>query len=806
MRNTTKRTATVAASATLCLVVAGAVAPGAMAAEKVDGDVDISNTETVSVLMGADGSIDAKRVYEQLVLSGKGSVDVSNPVSTKGLRNLDGFGGWTVRDGAQRIDTTVDGEQKYRSVSDFDGKLPVSIDVKYTLDGKRVEPGDVVGKSGTLEVRYEVRNITGEQQEVTYTDGEGNEQTQLASVVIPLVGSMTTVLPSNFREVTPDGANAAGDGKGGTQLSFTMTLFPPIGSDRATFGYTAKITDGVIPKAALSLLPVNPLENNSFKGGAASYKGGADKGVDLTAGAVTIDQNLLKLRDGASDLVDGLFQLRDGAQQLNAGLAGKAAPGSQKLAAGAVKLKDGAGKLDDGAQELSGGSKRLDSGAGQLRDGAGRLSQGVSDANDGAGKVADGAGKVAGGASALSQGATKLDAGAAQLSGGLKDAKAGTPQLQAGAKSIADGLAKVDAGLGALNDQVGGGLASINTGASTLIAALEGQLIPGLAQAEGALDQAKGLADSLPDSPQKAGLQQYIGGAKTAVSQVKGGLSSQVLAGAKQTRDGSAQLKAGLNAQLDASGGADTIRGGVKALSSGVTGQLIPGIDKLAGGIAQLSTGADSLAVGTGDLSAGAGALSKGASDLKDGSGALAAGTKALKDGASLLASKTGELKDGTSKIAAGAGKLAGGAGLLAGGTKDLEAGAGTLADGLGDAAEGSGKLADGLATAAEKAPALPEGAQELSDKGTSQLVNVGNGTAMDFGLKYALIEAGSARAASVQPYGAPEGARELTAYKFELASATGEGSANVERGIAVAVLAAAGLGLAAFRRRGIAG
>lgn len=723
MRNTTKRSAAVAASATFCLVVAGAVAPGAVAAEKVDGDVDISNTETVSVLMGADGSIDSQRVYDQLVLSGRGKVDISNPVSTKGLRNLDGFGGWTVRDGAQRVDTDVNGEQKYRSVSDFDGKLPVSIDVKYTLNGKRVQPGDVVGERGELEVRYEVKNITGEQQEVTFTDGEGNEQTQMASVVIPLVGSMTTVLPSSFTEVRPDGANAAGDGRGGTQLSFTMTLFPPIGSDRATFGYTAKIEDGVVPKASLSLLPVNPLENTSFKGGAASYKGGADSGADLTAGAVTIDENLLKIRDGANDLVDGLIQLRDGANELNAGLAGKAAPGAQELAAGAGQLDAGANKLDAGASKLNGGASKLDKGATDLRDGAG------------------------------------------QLSGGLADAKAGTPTLVGGVASIEEGLTKVDAGLESLNAQIGGGLANINAGSATLIAALENQLIPGLTGAEDALSGAQQLIASLDDElPQKAQLKTAVDGAKGAVGQVKGGLSGQVLPGAKQTRDGSAQLKAGLNAQLDAGAPEGTIRNGVKAMLNGVTNQLVPGVAKLAGGIDQLSAGADKLTAGTGTL----------------------------KDGTKQLAAGTGDLKDGTTELSDGTGKLS--------------TGAGTLSQGLGDAADGSGKLAAGLETAAESAPALPEGAQELSDKGTSQLVNVGNGTALDYGLKYALIEAGSARAASVQPYGAPEGATELTAYKFELASATGEGSANVGRGIALAVLAAAALGLAALRRRAIAG
>ena len=43
--------------------------------------------------MTADGDIDTKRVYEQLALTGKGNVDLANPIATAGLRNLDGFDG-----------------------------------------------------------------------------------------------------------------------------------------------------------------------------------------------------------------------------------------------------------------------------------------------------------------------------------------------------------------------------------------------------------------------------------------------------------------------------------------------------------------------------------------------------------------------------------------------------------------------------------------------------------------------------------------------------------------------------------------
>ncbi|MGA9716321.1 MAG: hypothetical protein WBQ48_10865, partial [Aeromicrobium sp.] len=385
-----RRRAALVGVAGVSMAAAGYMAPGAFAANTVDGDVTISNTETVQVLMDASGKIDAQRIYEQLVLRGTGNVDISNPVSTEGLRNLDGFGGFTVREDTMRVKTDVDGVKRLRSVSDYTKDLPVDVSVSYTLDGKKVQPGDVVGKSGDLEVLYEVVNTTGVQQDVTFPDGKGVEQSRANSVVIPMVGSLTTTLPSNFTQVKSAEANAAGDGRGGTQLSFTMTLFPPIGSDRASFGYTSRISGGVIPSASISMLPINPLESPSFKGGAASYLGGAESGADLTAGAITIDENLLKIRDGASELVAGIFQLKDGADQLSAGLNGTAVPGAQKLAAGA-------GDLDAGASKLKGGTGDLKSGAGQLDAGAGDLSDGLTSAKAGGPQLLDGVAQLTAG-------------------------------------------------------------------------------------------------------------------------------------------------------------------------------------------------------------------------------------------------------------------------------------------------------------------------------------------------------------------------------------------------------------------------
>ena len=305
-------------------IVALALPPAVHGADDGDsGDVAVVNTETVQVYLDAEGKIDSSRVYEQLTLTGNGSVDLANPIEESGLRNLDGFSGFEVANGSQRVSTDVDGVERLRTVSDYDGELPLKVTVAYLLDGEEVEPGDVVGASGELEVRYKVQNVTGVEQTISYPDGSGGLTTDTVEVPIPIVGSLSTVAPPSFTNVQSGQANIAGDGKGGTRLSFTMTLFPPIGSDTVEFGYTATIKDGVVPNASVSALPVNPLQSPSFKTAGDSYESGSATGLQLAMGAETIDENLLKLRDGSAQLLSGLMRLSAGADQLNAGLAGE---------------------------------------------------------------------------------------------------------------------------------------------------------------------------------------------------------------------------------------------------------------------------------------------------------------------------------------------------------------------------------------------------------------------------------------------------------------------------------------------------
>ena len=717
MRSPIRRRSMVLAIGVFSLATAGVMAPGAFAANTVDSDVKVSNTETVQVAMDASGHIDAKRVYEQLVLTGNGKVDVANPISTKGLRNLDGFGRYDIRDGAVRVKTDVNGTKKYRSVSDFTKKLPLDVKVTYTLDGRKLDPKDIVGKSGTLEVRYVITNVTGTTEDVPFTNGEGKTETSPQEVVVPMVGTLDTTLPSSFTKIVPDGANAAGDGRGGTMLSFTMTLIPPIGKATAEIGYTAKVKNATIPKADISALPVNPLENVSFKGGAEAYKGGAESGQDLTAGATEINANVIKLRDGANDLVAGILKLQAGADQLS--------DGGGKLSAGAAKLQA------EGTHEVASGASRLQ--------------------KEGTGELASGAGQ-------LDAGAGKLNVGAGDLSDGLKKAGASAPALLGGLKTVADGLAQVDAGLTQLNGQVVPGANQISGGAAALISAIDNQLAPGLDQVTGALDQALAVAANVADPTQKAQLTALLGGAKSGVATVKGGLTGSVKSGLTGIKGGGDAIASGVNGATGAGG---SLKNGVAALRAGVD-KLQDGGVALADGLGQLSSGADKLKAGTSDLKAGTG-------DLKSGANTLDEKASELSEGAKTVDGKMGELASGSSQLS-----------------------------------NGLVQLKAGLDTAADGAPALPEGADRLSKEGTSKVVESGKETAMDFGQRYALLEAGAKRAVSAQPYGSPEGATALTAYKFEIAGENGADSANLKRGLAaLALMAGAGI-FATARRRGM--
>ena len=719
-------------------------------------DVVVSNSETIQAHLNADGTVRDARVYEQIAMAGKGSVTMANPVSTENLRNLDGFGGFNVKDGKMVTTQAVDGQALLRGVSDYGKVLPLKVAVTYKLDGKTVKAGDVVGKAGRLEVHYKVDNVTGKDQNVTYDDGTGKQVTQTQKVVIPMVGTLTTVLPPSFVDVASDEANMAGDGRGATKMSFTMTLFGPIGSATSEFGYSAAVTHGVIPDATISALPVSPLDSPSFKGGAASYKAGADSGIQLTAGVTKIDANVLKLRDGAATLIAGLIKLSDGAGQLSTAF--KDPSGGLDLNSGSAALNSGVSQISSGLTQLSGvtGLPSALAGLQVLRAGLNHP-VGAAGATD-PGGLLQGLQQIAGGLSnpacsptnptnplnpcGVKQGLAAITLGVSNPGCSLADPtnSANPCGIKEIVKFVGDKLTKASS--------AGGDIAKL--GAAVVGAYQQSTyLLGGVATA-----CPMSAAPTIPVPPvvppsslvalglPTTGVCYLLSSAAYGLMLPSGALSPSDLGG--------------LKAQTASAGGALGLTG------AGIDGRLLPGLAQLQAGVDKLSTGSAS------------------ARDAV----------------ATLILPGVDSLVAGITDAVTGSQKLSAGALLATSGSRDLAAG-------IVKAGAGAGQLADGLVTAAAGGKALPEGASQLSAEGTSKIVEAGKSTASDYGLKYALIVAGAERAKTeAMAYGAPANAAGTTAYSLEISGANSDGGRSLGRGVGALALFGAGSGLALFRRR----
>lgn len=773
-----------------CSALALALLAPVATASAQEGAPVITNTETVNASLDPSGDVDVIRVYDQIAIQGSGEVSYSNPVSTAGLRNLDSFGGFTVEGDAIVEDTTVDGQQRRRAVSDFDPEmLPATIQVTYRLDGQEIDPADLVGKSGEVEATFRVENNTGQPEEITFADGTGGIVTKTVDVYDPFAGSLSFTLPSTFTDVvSDDGFVPAGDGRGGTLMNLSITMISGLTDPFVEASYTATVTNASLPPVTLSLVPVLVEANPSSAAQLEALRGGAGTGEELASNGALLDENVLALADGARGLVNGLIQLRDGAGQLSAGLVNDAAPGAGQLADGLGLLQaqvptlvDGVGQLNDGGNQLEAGLGELQNNVPALVDGVSQLNAGGNDLEDGLGQLqsqvpalvsgvdqldaggsdlANGLGQLQSQVPALTSGVAQLDAGAAQLLQGLQAFQSGTSSLPAGVDQLVAGANQLVAGLTQLQSQLAGP-PSLVDGVNALAAGAE-QISVGLNDLELALDNQFGpglglLANDLAAAAGASGLaDQVIAGINTikasndpgpvpscgptcqltadgVIASVNSTLRPQVQAAA----DGAAQLDGAYTAQIrpaidQLSVGSDDLFAGLQGLQSQVPA-LVAGVDQLLAGAQQLQAGLlqlqGSLAgnpPSTPSFTQGVQALVDGATQVSGGLSQLNAQTGPLGDGVDQLA-------DGATQLSAGLSELDSKTGPLAAGVDQLADGSTQLSDGLTELNSKTGPLADGVNQLADGSVTLSDGLEELNNNvaplgdGVNQLADGAN-------------------------------------------------------------------------------
>ena len=333
--------------------------------------------ESVYVVLNADGSVSNVTVSDQ-IHNANGFSNYQDKSDLKDVQNLKSD---------DPVQSSSDGYKWTTTDTDiyYQGKttkaLPLDTTIEYKLDGKTVDPKDIVGKSGHLSMTFNIKNTQTKQYTI-----DGKTYTVCQPFYVAAGGMLDQ---DHFTNVKIDHGTVSTD----TSHSIALAVMMPGMKDsigQFLTGDLSSLNDYLFDTITIEA-DVTDFESPTMMM-AASTDLSALKGELKDDGAFdTTDlfDQLDKLDDATKQLIDGASALYDGADQL--------ASGAKDLDTGAGTLNDGAQSLLDGIASLNNGTASLVSGASQVNDGASALASGLNtlnsnsaDLNDAAQKIADG--------------------------------------------------------------------------------------------------------------------------------------------------------------------------------------------------------------------------------------------------------------------------------------------------------------------------------------------------------------------------------------------------------------------------------
>ncbi|WP_448922588.1 hypothetical protein, partial [Holdemanella biformis] len=235
-------------------------------------------------------------------------------------------------------------------------QLPVSVKLRYELDGQEMSAKDMEGKSGHLKLTI---SFTNNYSEVKNINGK--------SIVIHpsyLAGGMLNMSTGNFTNVKCESGKIVNDG---TNEMLAFANIPGLNETLRSAGL-----DKVNNQLGISDDVTVEADVNNFDLG--SIMVGMTNEIDLASELGEIG-SVSELTDGIDQLMEADDQLIDGSKQLYDGttqLKEQAAPltGSsdqvRQLSSGAIQLNDGVKALQTGLTAYTNGVSALDAGVDQL--------------------------------------------------------------------------------------------------------------------------------------------------------------------------------------------------------------------------------------------------------------------------------------------------------------------------------------------------------------------------------------------------------------------------------------------------------
>ena len=384
-------TVKVVGSVLLSAVMAGSMMPVTVFAQSNDEN-PTEKTETVYSVLNSDGSI-SDTIVSSWLHDEDGINNIKETLNLKDVKNIKS-NEKPSKDGNTYTWNAKGNDVYYEGTATK--QLPVSVKIRYELDGQEMSAKDIEGKSGHLKLTI---SFTNNYSEVKNINGK--------SIVIHpsyLAGGMLNMSTGNFSNVKCESGKIVNDG---TNEMLAFANIPGLNETLKSAGL-----DKVNNQLGISDDVTVEADVNNFDLG--SIMVGMTNEIDLASELGEIGS--------VSELTDGIDQLIEADDQL--------IDGSKQLYDGTTQLKEQAAPLTGSSDQV----RQLSSGAVQLNDGVKALQTGISQYTAGASEII----------STAQQGLYDVSQSSGQLSYVINKGIEEKPSLRAIMKSLSDGLGEME--------------------------------------------------------------------------------------------------------------------------------------------------------------------------------------------------------------------------------------------------------------------------------------------------------------------------------------------------------------------------
>lgn len=659
-------TVKVVGSVVLSAVMAGSMMPVTVFAQNNDEN-PTEKTETVYSVLNSDGSI-SDTIVSSWLHDEDGINNIKETLNLTDVKNIKS-NEKPSKDGNTYTWNAKGNDVYYEGTATK--QLPVSVKLRYELDGQEMSAKDMEGKSGHLKLTI---SFTNNYSEVKNINGK--------SIVIHpsyLAGGMLNMSTGNFTNVKCESGKIVNDG---TNEMLAFANIPGLNETLRSAGL-----DKVNNQLGISDDVTVEADVNNFDLG--SIMVGMTNEIDLASELGEIGSE--------SELTDGIDQLIEADDQL--------IDGSKQLYDGTTQLKEGVAPLSSAYPQIETLTNAFD----QLHDGTTTLSTGLNQYTAGVDQL-----------NVVSkQNLYKLSMGATTLNTSLnnKESKSQLNQLVQGSQAL-------DAGIQNLNEQVNGDDSMLKPDmVKNLTEALKttneqvgklGQVLNDLQDQEGAFVDLSNQITKASENINKLGTLQ------TSFKEVTDGASAIITADNEQIKSVDDQLAAIRTKEINAlNASIEALKNAANAVpeddTTGAKAKIEEQINALESQKATLGD-ASSLSVTLKDLSQCQAGIDKIVADSKETLEELNAVYNSSKTDIKNLSTKLDEAKKSI-EVLNGVMKQLNENGIT---SEEFEKKVNTLKAGVEKLAKNSPALANGVATLANKLNNLGEGLNGL-DSGMSQ-------------------------------------------------------------------------------------